>query len=368
MSLPLDLPSAERGLRARFLPATLIEHLRRCDPALLEAAEIDAARLAGDTVRSEGAAEGAVRPILNRQIEEVLAAYAAQNGIPREQAAALLRSSPPEQLRERLEGTVLFFNLLVNWHLAGRQVFHVQPDLVGRLVNTSVKAPTELVRLPFPTVMLVFNDAQAFQAFEGGGVRIEAKQGALSVLVSEFEVDGERRLTIGAARANGRRMTRQIFRSLLLRSGWTTEQAIATEWGQIDAHAGGLDDYFLSEGAALSRLVLNTVLYLGSASARVSGSVRNHPSTHKDTRNFSFLLHQRVGDRITYLQAPGNSPDATGATGSGARQVSARHFVMGHWKSQPCGKGGALRQAIWIEPYLRGPDAAEVLDRKYVVR
>lgn len=308
---------------------------------------------------------------MDRQIEEFLGACEARYDIPREQAAALLRRSPPEQLREKLEGTVLLFNLLVNWRLAGRQLFHLQPDLVARLVDTSVKAPAELVRLPFPTVMLVFNDQHAFQAFDGPGAKIEPKQGALSVIVSELEVDGERRLTLGATRANGRRMTRQVYRSLLLRDGWTTEQSISTDWGRLGAAAGGLDSYFLNQGMALSRLVLNTILYLGSASARMSGIMRNHPSTHNDTRNFSFLRHRRVGDGITYLQGPGGTADGSGAdgvSGGDARRLSARHFVMGHWKSQPFGKGGALRQPIWIEPYIRGPDAAEVLDRKYVVR
>lgn len=368
MAASSDPTSAEGLSRARYLPATIIEHLRRCDPALLKASEADAARLAGEPVRSEGAAEGAVRPILDGQIDGFVDAYASRHRLPRDQAAELLRTSPPAQLRENLEATSLLFNLLVNWHLAGRQLFHVLPDLVERLVNTSVKAPAELVRLPFRTVMLVFNDERAFEAFGAVGGRIDAKQGALSVLVSELEVDGERRLTFGAIRANGRRISRQIYRSLLLRDGWNTEQAISTDWRRISGADGGVDAYFLEQGAALSRLVLNTILYLGSASARVSGIRRNHPSTHQDARNFSVLEHQRVGEGITYLRAPSGHADAGGSKGQGSRQLITRHYVMGHWKSQAFGKGGALRQPVWIEPYLRGPEAAELLERNYVVR
>src|SRR4028119_489703 len=163
----------------------------------------------------EGAADGAVRPILDRHINEFLDAYASRHRLAREEAAQLLRRSPPEKLREKLEGTSLLFDLLVNWHLAGRQVFHVLPNLVERLANTSVKAPAQLVRLPFPAVMLVLNDEQAFQAFAGSRGGIDTKGGALSIIVKELEVDGERRLTFGAMRANGRRMGRQVYRSLL---------------------------------------------------------------------------------------------------------------------------------------------------------
>jgi hypothetical protein len=363
-----DLSPSDRSSRARHLPATVIEHLRRCDPALLKASEADAARLAGQAVRLEGPAEGAVRQILDRQIDAFVEAYASRHRLPRDQAAELLGASRPAQLRGTLEATSLLFNLLVNWQLAGRQLFHVLPDLVERLVNTSVKAPAELVRLPFPTVMLVYGDERAFEAFGGAGGRIDAKQGALSVIVSELEVEGERRLTFGAMRANGRRMTRQIFRSLLLRDGWNTEQAISTDWRRISGTNGGMDTYFLEHGAALSRLVLNTILYLGSASARVSGVRRNHPSTHQDARNFSILPHQRVGEGVTYLRAPSGNADPGGGKGQGSRQLVTRHYVMGHWKSQAYGTGGALRQAVWIEPYLRGPEAADLVERNYVVR
>ena len=60
--------------------------------------------------------------------------------------------------------------------------------------------------------------------------------------------------------------------------------------------------------------------------------------------------------------SPHRSDSATG------RALDQRHIVMGHWKSQTYGRGHSQRKAIWIEPYIRGPELADMLDRRYVVR
>ncbi len=354
--------------RKRQLPATIIEHLRQCYPDMLEASRTASVRLGNEAFRSEGATEGEIRPLLDHKIDEFLAHYASKHRLLPERARAIVAARPPQELHELLEGTSLLYNLLVNWYLAGKQIFHVLPDLAGRLMDTSVKAPAELARLPYPSIMLVYDDDRAFEAFESKKGKLGEKGGALTVIVSQLEVDGERRLTFGAARSKGRQMSRQIYRSLLLRDGWNTEQAIGTDWRKISGIDHKDESFFLDEGASLSRLILNTILYLGSASARVSSLCRNDPSTHKDTHNFSYLQHQRVGDGVTYLRYGNGTSSNLAAQSAASRQLANRHLVMGHWKSQTYGVNRSSRRPVWIEPYARGPDAAEVIDRTYLVR
>ncbi|MDO9020525.1 MAG: hypothetical protein Q8S73_36710 [Deltaproteobacteria bacterium] len=55
----------------------------------------------------------------------------------------------------------------------------------------------------------------------------------------------------------------------------------------------------------------------------------------------------------------------TGATRSAP---AVQCLVRGHWKQQPCGKGGADRRNIFVEPYWRGPEDADIALRSHRVR
>ena len=45
-----------------------------------------------------------------------------------------------------------------------------------------------------------------------------------------------------------------------------------------------------------------------------------------------------------------------------------RLLVRGHWKNQAHGPGMTLRKLIHVEPYWRGPEMAELVDRPYLVK
>lgn len=47
--------------------------------------------------------------------------------------------------------------------------------------------------------------------------------------------------------------------------------------------------------------------------------------------------------------------------------LTSRHVVRGHWKQQVCGPGRVDRKHLFVEPYWRGPELAEVISRDYVV-
>lgn len=53
-------------------------------------------------------------------------------------------------------------------------------------------------------------------------------------------------------------------------------------------------------------------------------------------------------------------PDDTG------RHLTHRHVVEGHWKWQPYGPGRTERRYIYVAPYVRGPDGAELVLRPRV--
>ena len=45
-----------------------------------------------------------------------------------------------------------------------------------------------------------------------------------------------------------------------------------------------------------------------------------------------------------------------------------RFMVRGHWRQQPFGPGGQQRKLIWIKPFYKGPDIAQVINKPYVVK
>lgn len=42
-------------------------------------------------------------------------------------------------------------------------------------------------------------------------------------------------------------------------------------------------------------------------------------------------------------------------------------LVRGHYKRQAHGPGASMRKVIWIEPYWRGPEDADIVVRPYVI-
>ena len=49
------------------------------------------------------------------------------------------------------------------------------------------------------------------------------------------------------------------------------------------------------------------------------------------------------------------------------RTIDKRFIVRGHWTNQAYGKGHALRKRIWILPYWKGPELAEIVSKTYKV-
>jgi hypothetical protein len=56
------------------------------------------------------------------------------------------------------------------------------------------------------------------------------------------------------------------------------------------------------------------------------------------------------------LSSPGNG-----------RTIDKRFVVRGHWKMQSYGEKHSLRKSMWIKPYWKGPELAEIINKPYKV-
>lgn len=252
------------------------------------------------------------------------------------------------------------FHLLLSLELAGRKTFLIAPSLVNRLLETRVDAPAEALALPFRSLLLVFSDEAALTSFhEGSPFGAAPRRGAVSVVVIEVDPPEGRRLVIGSFHVHGGRCHGAMHRSLAFREG-TLDDLLTTEW-RGSATPGHKEEFFQSDGLRFHRLVINTLLYLGSHNARVASARKASPQS----RGSALLTYQVVGEGLAPLT---KSPGAGSGGGSPRGSVVGRRLVMGHWKHHAHGEGRQLRKLIWIEPYWRGPEFGEVINRARFVR
>lgn len=60
------------------------------------------------------------------------------------------------------------------------------------------------------------------------------------------------------------------------------------------------------------------------------------------------------------IERSGSADDPDEVTPSGRRKTDYQYLVSGHWRNQAWGKGRLQRRLIWIAPYTKGPEGAEL--------
>jgi hypothetical protein len=50
------------------------------------------------------------------------------------------------------------------------------------------------------------------------------------------------------------------------------------------------------------------------------------------------------------------------------RKILRRFMVRGHWRNQRYGSGLTETKLIWIKPYIKGDELAEVINKPYVIK
>lgn len=350
------------GLPASCLPATIIEFLTSSDPELVRLARQDAAQLV-----AAGYAPGFAWleqvptlyfDLVRERLAKVVDARARRLRLGVDVARASLHATAYDELKTRFEDLGRYYHLLLNLEMAGGKIFRIAPALAERLLETRIDVPAEALRLPFRSLMLVFDDDASIAAFhEGRPFGRPQSGGSISSVLFDLN-DGPRRLLAASIHTRGRHCHGMFHRSLRYDEG-TLEAMLSTTWPGLS-----MTD-LTARGRSFHRLLLNTILYIGSQAARVTPPRRDHGARDPLTR--SRREHALVGDGLTPLRPAGAGHSASGpAVGRGSRDI--RQLVSGHWKLQVHGAGRLERRVTWIEPYWRGPEFAQVVNRAKLVR
>lgn len=374
------------------LPATYLEHLMALDPNLVRIAKESAATLKekGLSALSKGTDitlnNDAFAKLLIAKRDTMMFNTSKRHRIPLKE---LQRRATDGEFDNDINAlniiTAKQFLTATRHFMGGERIYHCGDGLVDRLIHTDVRVPVELLRLPFPHIILAISTPAAIERFaEEHGVKA-SKARALSICVAAIEEDDGIVWQIDISQTKGKQMLASDVRTLRLTSGLTSEQIIrqdhsgavsdisADEYKRIQSLIPSLrgpedSTAFNMDHLWLYRLIVNLVLYITSAAPELAWPRRNGREHAGDRVNYSPREHAVVGESVARLiRYDGPAASGVASTGGG-RSLERQVIVGGHWKSQPHGPQRQLRRTIWIEPYERGPDIAAIVARPIMVR
>lgn len=109
----------------------------------------------------------------------------------------------------------------------------------------------------------------------------------------------------------------------------------------------------------LINIFYNTVMYINDPERIISETEFIHTRKIKNGKNKASVTMGYI-----LLKPPKNYiPLSSGA----GRTIDKRFVVRGHWRMQSYGEKHALRKSLWIKPYWKGPELAEIVSRPYKV-
>lgn len=401
------------------LPPTYYDFLKRLRPRIVERTRADAEFLQlngrGTTpVYSVDEYSSQLQTCLDELEQELAIEAATETGL----SVDLVTKMLPE-LRPFLAPKILHaahnlnheYHSLVNFHLSGRKTFFVRDGLAHNLANTELNVPANMIRPPFDSCLFVYTSPTVVRSMyqmhlRKASITEEAFpfdfDAPVSVFVSAHQSSGSidrPSLVICAWHARPPRTSHILLkRQVLLADGWSLENALRTDWSELDP--GSIkendllstngsdsvvvdDDPFLTDGLQFFRIVLNTILYLSSADAekreRVSVQERliAHASAHaskakrkkgaREAYQQSCLDYVDTGESVEPIRVT-DYQDPSGRKVLGSRSEQAHQIlVRGHWRNQPYGTNSVQRRITWIRPYLKGPDMATLVNKPYLV-
>lgn len=273
----------------------------------------------------------------------------------------------------------------INFQLFGSKVFAIAPNLVEHLAHTELNVPSEYIRPPFKSCLFVFDDPVSLEAFYRIHHQpVRARDGALNVFINERPSDeGLRTVIFLCVHASASRTHMLVKRQLLVRPDWDITKMLKTDWADLldDLHDPKDESRFYEDGLQFFRIVLNSILYLGSndpdviacLSPRADLLKRAETSPkwkklRKEADEASELPYALVGSRLGMIDVAKPSEPTETAEGPKIYRIGTRFMVRGHWRQQPVGPARTQRRLTWIRPYFKGPEIAELINRPYTVR
>lgn len=328
--------------------------------------------------------------------------FSKSSGIPIEQIEPVAKQMP--QMALLIAGITHDYHNILNFEIFDKKTFYFGGNLSEHLLATELSIDSELLRPPFDSCMFVYTSPSVVDA-AFSFMKVQATPSDLIQPLSVFVTHlpdkttfNGRKILMGVTHWNGNNCSFYVKREVAIRPGWKIEQSLRTDWESLgDTDGEGLrlsvngdnrtttDSEFYTDGLGLFRLILNSILYLssndpdilqrtsGRSEALVRASAIKSTLKSKKARQIankeSTLDYYSVGENVAPIYVHKNTGDREDVSGQGGfKEYAARFIVRGHWRNQPCGHNMTERKLIWIKPYFKGPEMAELVSRPYIVK
>ena len=335
-------------------------------------------------------------------VHTTIQTIATSSDLPLEEISSLAKQMP--QMALLVQGVTLDYHSILNFELFGRKTFFFHNNLSDHLLETELSVDSELLKLPFDSCLFVYSAPKVVEtAFSF--MKVQAVSADLLYPISVYVTalpdknsGGDKKLIMTVSHWRGDKYNFGIKREVAIRSGWKIEKSLKTDWEKLgDTDGEGLyvtasgeyrtttDEEFYTDGLALFRLVLNSILYLSSNDPdiirRVSGremainranSIKSRLKSKKArqlAKKESILNFTSLGENTHPIYVTKhNSQDSSTNQHYNFKEYGVRFIVRGHWRNQPVGHNKMEKKLIWIKPYYKGSDMAELINRPYVVK
>jgi hypothetical protein len=269
----------------------------------------------------------------------------------------------------------------------GEPVFALSPNLVTLLLDTEI--PTidlEMLRLPYPCILIDISKSPIpIKDTEVTHLYLAQPEDKFRVLAGCADTTGIF-VNLITGKEFGLKTVMDAFdatvaKALVENAGEIDDPVLRTiaAINQVQHHWKENKDKFMQQYKNILTVAINAVLYITSPDADIVRG--NENEIRKLTEKLQGVKKGFKREQLESLLAKernrkirivGRSimvqPEYNAHFTEEGRKVVFRHRVRGHWKLQVHGKNRENRKQIWIQPYWRGPDMAELLARNYVVQ
>lgn len=124
----------------------------------------------------------------------------------------------------------------------------------------------------------------------------------------------------------------------------------------------GLAETHESDVRSLVNILFNTILYINDPSRPKDETERKGSRKLKVSNDGSV---NRVSHEYIRLSAPKSYKSLS--SGSSCAALDARFIVRGHYRNQAYGENWKDHRMIWIQPFWKGPELSEIVNKPYKV-
>lgn len=283
-------------------------------------------------------------------------------------------------------------NLLIH----GLQTFYIHENIVPLLATTHINLDADSFVLPAPACLFVFDDDETRQLAYAGAPDPELMSKKVPISVALFREkskspEGIADITILAEHGDEMRSFCTWKRRVVLREGMTLDQSLRKpftdeEMAAINREAGvdpgPNDDAYFTESDFQGkdfdfiRMVMNTALYLTSNGADLSERVdpprRGQFATLPKAQRQRLETAAAANSKLSYIYVGRNvepvEVERDEYEAGDGRKLTKRFKVRAHKRWQRVGAGRLEIRLTDVKPHWKGPEAAEVLHRRTVLK